>query len=182
MHEHGPWKIISSRQVYRDPWIVLTRDQVIRPDGTPGSHCVVRMKAGVSVLAVDDQRQAWLTEEFHYGIGREAIEVVSGGIEPDEEPLETARRELREELGIDAADWLDLGSVDPFTTIVVSPTRLYLARRLTFGPVAPEATERIRSRRIPFDELLRMVYDGRITHGPSCVLILKAALALDGRL
>jgi ADP-ribose pyrophosphatase len=175
---HGPWTILSRARVYRDPWIELVRDEVLRPDGQPGSHCIARLKAGVSVLAVDDQDLAYLTEEFHYGVGRVTIEVVSGGIDADEDVTGAARRELQEELGITAQRWHDLGTVDPFTSVVVSPTRLYLARSLSFGDTALEGTEQIRCLRVPFDEAVQMVLDGRITHGPSCVLILKARLAM----
>ena len=79
--QHGPWKILESREVYRDPWTRLRRDEVIRPDGEPGSYSVLDLKPGVSVLAIDEQDNAYLTEEFHYGVGRVTIEAVSGGIE-----------------------------------------------------------------------------------------------------
>ena len=174
MREHGPWRILSTREVYRDPWIAVQRDEVIRPDGQPGSHAVVRIKPGVAVLALDDAGQVHLTEEFHYGIGRDALEVVSGGIEPGEDPLAAAQRELAEELGIRAAEWTDLGVVDPFTTIVVSPTRLFLARGLTFGQTDCEGTERIGRRVLPLAAAVEAVLSSRITHAPSCVLILKA--------
>ncbi len=174
MQQHGPWQILATRQVYRDPWIEVDRDDVIRPDGQPGTHVVVRMKPGVAVLALDDEGNVHLTEEFHYGVGRETLEVVSGGIEPGEDPLATAQRELAEELGIRASDWTDLGSVDPFTSIVVSPTRLYLARGLSFGATEFEGTERIRRRSLPLTEAVELVLSSGITHGPSCVLILKA--------
>ncbi len=166
--------------MYQDPWIQVDRDQVIRPDGAPGTHCIVHLLHGVSVLAVDEQRVAHLTQDFHYGVGRTTIEVVSGGVEAGEEPLAAAQRELREELGIRADEWIDMGICDPFTTIVVSPTRLFLARKLTFGPRELEGTERTRVFSAPFDEIVRMVFDSRITHGPSCVLVLKARETLGG--
>ncbi|MEX0676798.1 MAG: NUDIX hydrolase [Pirellulales bacterium] len=175
---HGPWLILARSEVYRDPWIEVTRDDVIRPDGAPGSHCIVRLKPGVSVLAVDDAHLAYLTEEFHYAVGRSTIEAVSGGIDDGEEAERTARRELEEELGITAEEWIDLGTCDPFTSVVTSPTRLFLARRLSFGPPALEGTESVRSRLVPFDEAVQMVLDGRITHAPSCLLILKARSVL----
>lgn len=170
---HGPWRILSRREVYRDPWIEVERDEVIRPDGAPGSHCIVRLLAGVSVLPLDERGTVYLTEEFHYGVGRTTIEVVSGGIDPGEDAERAARRELEEELGITAREWTDLGVCDPFTSIVVSPTRLFLARSLDFGATAPEGTERIRCRAVPLAEAVQMVLDSRITHGPSCVTILK---------
>ena len=177
---HGPWQILARNEVYRDPWIEVVRDEVIRPDGKPGSHCVVRLKSGVTVLPLDEVGTVYLTEEFHYGVGRTTIEAVSGGIDTDEDADKTARRELEEELGITAREWIDLGVCDPFTSVVVSPTRLFLARGLTFGATAPEGTEQIGCRSMPFEEAVRMVLDSRITHGPSCVVILRAWHLLNG--
>jgi ADP-ribose pyrophosphatase len=174
MTPHGPWQIIQRHDIYRDPWVALHRDEVIRPDGKPGTFSVVNLKPGVCVLAVDDGGIAYLTEEFHYGVGRVTIEAVSGGIEEGEEALPSARRELQEELGIQADEWTDLGVCDPFTSSIVSPTRLFLARKLSVGPQALEGTEIIRRVRMPLAEAVAMVMDSRITHGPSGVLILKA--------
>ena len=182
MKQHGPWQIVQEELIYADPWVRLRKDDVIRPDGLPGIHTVINLKPGVSVLALDEQRNVYLTEEFHYGVGRVTLEVVSGGCEATEEPLTTARRELREELGIEAAQWDDLGACDPFTANVVSPTRLYLARQLQFGSTAPEGTERIRCVMMSFEEAITAVMESRITHAPSCLAILKAARVLNGRL
>src|SRR5207248_1606251 len=149
-------------------WLEVRKDDVIRPDGLPGTHGVVLLKPGVSVLALDDENRVYLTDEFHYGVGRHTIEVVSGGREPDEAPLAAARRELEEELGIVADEWIELGSFDPFTTMLSAPAELFLARRLRFGDSRPEGTEEIRCVMMTFEEALGMVMDGRITHGPSC--------------
>jgi ADP-ribose pyrophosphatase len=173
MQPHGPWKILQSHEIYADPWIHVRKDDVIRPDGRPGIHSVIRLKPGVTVLALDDSGAAYLTEEFHYAVGRTTLEAVSGGCDPGEAALATAQRELREELGIEAISWLELGSVDPFTTNVVSPTRLFLARHLNFGASAPEGTEHIRCVKLPLGEAFAQVMDGRITHAPTCVAILK---------
>ena len=174
MHEHGPWTVHGSCEIYEDPWVRLRQDQVTRPDGRPGTYCVVHVKPGVSVLALDDEGRVYLAEEFRYGVGRWTLEVVSGGREEDEDPLTAARRELKEELGVEASDWVDLGPVDPFTSMVVSPARLFLARGLTFGPHDREGTEQIRVVRMTLAEAVEAVMDGRITHSPSCMVILKA--------
>ena len=133
MQTHGPWTIIKSQLVYADPWIDVRKDDVVRPDGQPGTYSVVKVRRGVTVIAVDDDNVLHLTEEFHYAVGRWTLEGVSGGMETGEEPLQTARRELAEELGIEARDWTDLGTVDPITSSVDSPTRLFLARSLRHG-------------------------------------------------
>jgi ADP-ribose pyrophosphatase len=181
MKQHGPWQIVHEELVYADPWIRVRKDDVIRPDGRPGIHTVINLKPGVSVLALDEERNAYLTEEFHYGVGRVTLEVVSGGCEATEDPLCSAQRELQEELGIIADQWDDLGICDPFTANVVSPTRLYLARRLQFGSTAPEGTEQIRCVKMPFDEVVAWVMESRITHAPSCLAILKAARVLKNQ-
>jgi ADP-ribose pyrophosphatase len=173
---HGPWTILKRNDVYRDPWIELVQDEVIRPDGAAGSHCIVRLKPGVSVLPVDDDGMTYLTEEFHYAVGRVTVEAVSGGIDGSEDAERTARRELEEELGITAREWIDLGMCDPFTSVVTSPTRLFLARGLGFGATSQEGTERIHCLTVPFEEAFQMVLDGRITHAPTCVVILKVRL------
>ena len=179
MKQHGPWKIRDSQEVYKDPWIEVRKDDVIRPDGHDGTHCVVSMKPGISVLPLDDQGFVYLTEEFHYGVARTTIETVSGGIETGEDAQGTAARELEEELGIRARRWTDLGIVDPFTTIVVSPTGLFLARDLSFVDTAPEGTEQIRLVKVKLAQAVNWVISSKITHAPSCVLILKARLFLS---
>ena len=175
MKQYGPWKIKSSAQIYRDPFLELTLDQVVRPDGKDGQHVAVEIKHGVCVLAMDDQDHVYLTDEFHYAIGRDSIEAVSGGIEPGEDPDSTAKRELQEELGLEAATWQHLTTVDPFTSIMKSPTRLYLATDLKEVATNPEGAEQIRRVHVPLSQAVAMVKSGEITHAPSCVLILLAA-------
>jgi ADP-ribose pyrophosphatase len=175
----GPWQILQSHPIYKDPWIDVRKDDVIRPDGKPGTHSVVTIRSGVSVLLLDDDGFVYLTEEFHYGVGRYTLEVVSGALDEGEDPRAGAAREAREELGITARDWIPLGLFDPFTTMINSPTRLFLARGLSFGASAPEGTEQIRCVKTSFAEAVEMTMDSRITHGPSCTAILKARLYLE---
>ncbi len=174
MTERGPWKVVQSRDVYADPWIRVQVDDVIRPDGQPGIHSIIHIKPGVCVLALDAERHVYLTEEFHYAVGRVTLEGVSGGCEKDEPPIDAAKRELREELGIVAAKWTELGVIDPFTANVVSPTTLYLAEQLSFEGTAHEGTEVIRSVRVPLETALYWLMEGKITHAPTCVLLLRA--------
>lgn len=175
MEIHGPWKIVSSQEIYSDPWMDLRLDQVIRPDGKPGTYSTVRLKAGVCVIAVDAHKNVHLTREFHYAVGRVTLEGVSGGIEPGEDPIECARRELREELGIVADTWKELGWVDPFTSAIASPTRLYLATHLTFVPPENEGTECIERVEMSLEDALLAIDSQTITHAPTCVALLKIA-------
>ncbi len=173
---HGPWRIESSRVAYSDPWVNVRRDEVTRPDGLPGSYAVISVKSGVCVVAIDDQDIVHLTKEFHFAVGRVTIEGVSGGIEEGHSAEEMAHRELEEELGIRASDLVSLGMVDPFTASVVSPTALFLATGLTFGAAKPEATELIEHVMLSLEDAIAAVFDGTITHSPTCVSLLKIAL------
>lgn len=172
---NGQFIIKGSVQKYKNKWIEVVEDQVIRPDGKPGIFGIVNMLGGVSVLPLDDEGYVYMTEEFHYAIGINDIETASGGIEGNEESVETAKRELKEELGIEAEEWIDLGLVNPFTTVIKSPQKMFLAKKLKFGKDNQEATENIKIVKVKLAEAVKMVMDSVITHGPSCVLILKAS-------
>ena len=74
-----------------------------------------------------------------------------------------------------ADEWIHLGHVDPFTTIVNSPNHMFLAKHLKEGAPNPDEGEKIKVVRVTFDEALSMVEHSEITHSASCVLILKAA-------
>ncbi len=175
MKQHGPWKIRSSETKYKNPWIEVREDQVIQPNGKPGIFGTLIIKAGVCILPLDDKGFVYLTKEFHYAVGHTTIEVVSGGIDKGENSLHAAKRELEEELGIRAEEWIDLGRIDPFTSYINSPEYLYIARKLAFIEASPEEVEIIEMLKISFDDALNMVMKSEITHGGSCALILKAA-------
>ena len=169
---------IDSREVYRGNLVRLREDFVILPQGTRATYEYVEIKNGSSTLAVEDNGDVWLVREWKYAIDRPSLEVVSGGIEPGEEPLDGARRELREEAGLTAAEWMPVGFVDPFTTMLRCPNHMFIARGLTAVEWDPEEAEIIERVRMPLQEAVELVMSGGITHGTSCVLILKAAVLL----
>jgi 8-oxo-dGTP pyrophosphatase MutT (NUDIX family) len=171
----GPWTIKRSNELFKDDFLSLTLDEVTRPDGQPGAYATVRMKPGVAILILDgDDQQVYLTSQFRYGLGNYSIEVVCGGVDEGENPLDAAKREVHEELGIQADEWMGLGRFELDTSIVQNPVDLFLCRKLTFTQPEPDSVEEIQALKAPFPEVVAMVIDGRIVHGPSCVLILKA--------
>jgi hypothetical protein len=111
--QYGPWTIQGTTLTYHNPFLEVHEDQVTQPDGQPGLYATITMSPGVAVLPVDDAGDVYLTRQFRYALGHESLEVVSGATEADEAPLEAARRELGEELGIAAGAWTPLGRVDP---------------------------------------------------------------------
>ena len=105
--------------------------------------------------------------------------VCTGGIEPGESAETCARRELREELGVEASRLERLMSVDPFTAIMVSPTELFVATELSRIPARPEGSERIAEVRLSLVEAVQMVRTGQITHAPTCIGVLWLASRQD---
>ncbi|OKH43902.1 hypothetical protein NIES2101_29390 [Calothrix sp. HK-06] len=173
--QHGPWTIQQTKVKYHNSFISIREDQVLQPDSIPGTYAIVKMKPGVAILPIDNDKNVYLTKQFRYALGKESIEVVSGAVEEKEPRQSAAHRELREEIGIIASELIDLGVVDLDTSIVRCPMHMFLAKQLTTTETDQEGTETIEKFYVPLDTAVQMVIDSKITHAPSCVLILKAA-------
>jgi 8-oxo-dGTP pyrophosphatase MutT (NUDIX family) len=174
MKKNGPWTIVDSKQAYKNPWLEVREDKVIRPDGKPGVHAVITTTPGASILPLDDKGYVYLAEEFRYAYEKLSIETPGGGSDANEDILETAKRELREEMGIIAKKWTPLGFVDPNTSIMDSRAHLFLAQELTFVKPENEGTEIIRIIKVKFEEAVKMALDNRITLAESVACILRA--------
>ena len=175
----GPWIVLGSKVVYRNPWIKVREDRVIRPDGKKGIFGVVSIKPGVSVLPMDDKGNVYLTKEYHYGVERVTIEAVSGGADKGETKLQTAKRELKEETGLIAKRWTCLGFANPFTTVASSSHHMYLAQKLVQSKSKQDGTEVIKVIKVSFKIAVKWVMESKITHSPSAILILKAENYLE---
>jgi len=187
----GPYDILHSKPIYENPWIKVREDRVAWRGGVEQVFGVVTIRAGVSLLPMEEEGDVYLVREFKYGIGEETLEVISGAIESGENPEHAGLRELAEECGLVASEWVDMGVVNPFTTVVNSPNHLFLARKLSKLSRMPEvlaparqggqAGDRVSVVKMPFEEAYRAVLRGQITHAASCVLILKTREYLERR-
>lgn len=173
--KHGPWAIHQSSLKYANPFIRVTEDTVTQPDGQPGTYGTVAMNPGVCLLPLDREGHVILTRQFRYALGRVSVELAAGSVDEGESPRDAAVREAREELGVEADEWQDLGCYNLDTSVIRCPVHFFVARGLRRTKPAHEGTEAIQILRLPFDEVLRRVMDAEITHTPSCVLMLKAA-------
>jgi 8-oxo-dGTP pyrophosphatase MutT (NUDIX family) len=172
----NPWRTIASEQVYDNPWITVREDRVIRPDGEPGIYGVVHFKnIAVGVLAVEEDH-LYLVGQYRYALEKYSWEIPEGGCPEGEEPLRAARRELREETGLEAKRWRLLGEAYLSNSVADEYAVWFLATGLVPGERQPEGTERLDVRRVPLHEALEMALNAEITDALSLVAILSYVL------
>lgn len=102
------WKTIKSKSVYKNQWIEIQEDAVVRPDGNDGIYAFLKKRAGVWIIALDESNNVYLIKEFRYPIKRNVIQIPCGFID-SEDLVENAKKELFEETGIKASKWEMLG-------------------------------------------------------------------------
>ncbi|MEX1170807.1 MAG: NUDIX hydrolase [Chloroflexota bacterium] len=173
----GPWLRHSRRVAYENAWITIWHDEVTRPDGTPGVYGIVHFaNLAVGVLAIDADDRVLLVGQHRYALDEYSWEIPEGGVPDGENALEGARRELREETGVDASEWVELGRSHLSNSVSDELAILYLATGLTTGVATPDGTEALDVRWVPFDEVLTMTLDGRITDALTVLAIQRVAL------
>lgn len=175
----NPWKILAEHVIYDNPWIGLTEYDVINPGGGKGIYGKVRFKSlAIGILPLDGQGNTWLVGQYRFPLEAYSWEIPEGGGDPAVPPVESARRELLEETGLVASEWTDLMEMHLSNSVTDEKAIIFLARGLEQREAAPEETEELVIRRLPFDEVYRMVERGEITDSMSVAAILKVKLML----
>ncbi len=173
----NPWKTLGAEEKYDNKWINVTEYQVINPAGGRGIYGKVHFKnKAIGIVALDTNLDTWLVGQYRYTIDEFTWEIPEGGGPLDEEPLEAAKRELKEETGITAKKWTLLTRIHTSNSVTDEEGFLFLAEDLTQGESALEETEAdLKARRIPLKEALEMVRTRKITDSLSMVGLLMAA-------
>lgn len=172
----NPWKTLSCRTAYENPWIRVEHREVIAPTGHPGIYGVVHMKnRAIGIIPLDEEDHTWLVGQYRYPTEEYSWEIPMGGGPADEQPIDTARRELAEEVGLQAETLEQILLLQTSNCITSERAWVFLARDLSPVALAPDATEQLQIRRLPVDEAIRMCLDGRITDAVSVCGLLKLA-------
>ncbi len=134
---------------------------------------VIRHPGGAGILPVHDDGSVSLIRQLRPAIGQHLIEIPAGRLAPGEEPLLCAERELLEETGLRAAEFIPLGHIYSSPGVFDEVIHLYAARNLTEGMAQPEDDEEIELFRIGFQEAKAMVADGRINDAKTVAAIAR---------
>jgi ADP-ribose pyrophosphatase len=178
------WPVEESTDLFRDEWVMALRaDRIRRPDDAGGEsfrRLVLEHPGAAVVVALDDEGRVLCLRQYRHAAGRRFVELPAGLCDVDgEDPLEVARRELREEAGLEAGEWVGLTSTYSSPGISSELMHFYLARDLTAadrGDFVPEHEEAdMETVWIAFDELVAAALDGRLRDGPTVLAVLLVA-------
>ena len=175
----GPWQQLSVNKVYENPWLRLEHHEVKTPAGTDGIYGKICFQnIAVGIIPIDEEAYTYLVKQYRYPLEEDSWEIPEGGCPLGSSPFATAQRELLEETGLRAAQWVKL--MDLHTSNSVSDERgeVFLARNLLQGETELEATEDIIVRRLPLEEAIEMAMDGRITDAISVAALFKVKMLL----
>lgn len=174
MQEKKPWTKIDSKILYQNPWLTLREDHVIRPDGKKGIYSVIDTRIATGVLALTEDHELYLVGQYRYPLDTYSWEIIEGGAEPNEAPLQTAKREAHEETGLQAKQWQELGGEIHLSNCISSERGfLFLATQLTEGIAQPDPDEILTIKKVPFTKALDMVHQSEIKDAMSIIGILR---------
>jgi 8-oxo-dGTP pyrophosphatase MutT (NUDIX family) len=170
----NPWKTLASDVKYDNPWIRVTEHQVLNPNGGPGIYGVVQFKnLALGVIPVFPDGTTVLVGQYRYPLSQYSWEIPEGGGKMGIEPLESARRELKEETGLVATEYTEVLRMHLSNSVSDELAIIYVATGLTQEEPEPEPTEQLVLRRVPLDEAYRMACRAEITDAMSIAGLIR---------
>lgn len=177
--QKNPWKIIAEKEVYDNPWIKVTEYDVINPSGGKGIYGKVHFKnIAIGVLALDADWNTWIVGQYRFPTDQYSWEMPEGGGLLGIDPLESAKRELKEETGFSAGKWEEILHLHLSNSVSDEYSIIYLARSLTAGTAVPEETEKLELKKIHFEELYKMVCERKVTDVMTVTAVQKVKLMM----
>ena len=178
-----PYRVFSRQVAYEGKYIHVLLERIRLPNGAEATHEIIRHPAAVCIIPVLEEKpgvqELILVEQFRTSVGGYIHEVPAGIVEPGEEPLDCARRELEEETGYTAERWTHLTSLYPTPGIAAEPLIYFLAEglRLT-GNLQLDPGECLTVKRVPLDRLIDSMVFGKNAGGAPLIADGKTHLAV----
>ncbi len=174
--QENPWTILSSKEIYNNPWIQLTEHQVINPSGGEGIYGVVHFHNLAVGVVPYDKGDIWMVGQYRFPLEAYSWELPEGGGPLGVDALESAKRELREETGLEAEEYKVLFEMDLSNSVSDERAIVYLATGLTQGVAEPEETEELVVRKMSLEEAFAMVERREIRDSLTVTAIYKMML------
>ena len=173
----NPWRQQSSRRVYENPWFRIEEDEVINPGGGLSLYGKILFKnIAFGIIPLDEHGNTWLVGQYRYVPNCYSWEIPMGGGPLQVDPLESAKRELREETGLSARNWSVLMHLHTSNSVTDERGIIYVASGLSEGDTALEETEDLQLLKLPLADAVQLVIDGDITDAVSVAGLLRLAM------
>lgn len=171
------WKKLNSRVVYDNPWITVYDEKVITPTGSENQYGRVHFKSkAIAIVPLDDEGNTWLVGQDRYTTGEYSWEVPMGGSEVGEEPIDTARRELKEETGLLAGKLEVVMRLHPSNSITDEEGFIFVATDLQQSETDFDDMEDLAIRKLPLVEAIEMVKRNELTDAMSVAALLRISI------
>jgi len=162
-------KTLNSRGIYSGRIIKVRVDTVSLPNGRQSTREVVEHAGAVAVVALDDDNNVILVRQYRKPVEKVLMEIPAGTMGVDEDPLECAQRELREETGYTAEHWKKILSYFSAPGFTDEQLHLYLATGLRGGETDTDEDEFVETVHLPLEEAYRLIFAGQIIDGKSII-------------
>lgn len=179
-----PAEVLSHKTVYQGPLFRVDKEEINEPNCANVTRDIVRHGGSVVILAIDDSKKrdplVILERQYRHAAGQFLYEVPAGKIDPNEDRLAAAKRELAEETGFRAKKWTKLARYYASPGFLAEWMQVFLAEGLTPGATSPDEDERIELLMVPLSELLRLIDEGKIHDGKTMIAAMAYARIRSG--
>ncbi len=162
-------KTLSSQEIFKGRIVKLRVDQVLLPNGKQSTREVIEHRGAVAILALDADDNVIMVKQYRKPIEQVLLEIPAGTLEPNEEPLVCAQRELREETGYAAGKWQKIVSYYSAPGFTNEELHLFLATDLSSGEIEPDEDEFVETVAIPLQQAYQSIFDGQIKDSKSII-------------
>lgn len=180
--ENNPWKTLKSEQVYESAWIKVVKHNCLNPADKPAIYSVVSFKnLAIGILPLDNEDNTWLVGQWRYPLNAYSWEIPEGGGPLGIDPLESAKRELKEETGIISNNFTEIMRLHLSNSATDELAIVYLAKDLQFEENEPEESEILQIKKVHINEAYSMVTKGQITDAISVAAIMKVWILINNK-
>ncbi len=172
----NPWKTISSKEEYDNPWIKVTEHKVINPSGREGIYGVIHFKNNAVGVVPYESGNIWMVGQYRFPLNTYSWEIPEGGGPMGEPTEEAARRELKEETGLEADHLAPILEMNLSNSVSDEWGIVYLATGLKIGEAAPEETEKLAVKKMTLEAVYEMVEKREIKDSLTVATIYKLML------